>query len=121
MRLFGPADLGWQDRKGARWGARAARRRPSLAVLLPSHSETRDSVEARDSVDAGPLDRQEYLSVVPRDSAAAGESYDKTSVVSNISRSADRRVELNNMMDTIQTESVLFKTESLLHMSPIGS
>eukprot|EP00959_Pyramimonas_sp_CCMP1952_P050695 1059472-Pyramimonas_sp.AAC.1 len=49
------------------------------------------SAETRDSVDAGPLDTQEDLSVVPRDSVAAGERYDKTDIVSNISRSADGR------------------------------
>eukprot|EP00959_Pyramimonas_sp_CCMP1952_P373767 7827738-Pyramimonas_sp.AAC.1 len=33
------------------------------------------SAETRDSVDAGPLDTKENLSVVPRDLVAAGESY----------------------------------------------
>eukprot|EP00959_Pyramimonas_sp_CCMP1952_P438746 9185673-Pyramimonas_sp.AAC.1 len=49
------------------------------------------SAETRDSVDAGPLDAREDLSAAPRGSVAAGKSYDKTDIVSTISRSADRR------------------------------
>eukprot|EP00959_Pyramimonas_sp_CCMP1952_P435688 9123685-Pyramimonas_sp.AAC.1 len=67
-------------------------------ILIPlssyPDSQRKDglSAETRDSVDAGPLDTKEDLPVVLRDSVAAGESYDKTNIVPNISRSADGRV-----------------------------
>eukprot|EP00959_Pyramimonas_sp_CCMP1952_P126380 2643282-Pyramimonas_sp.AAC.1 len=63
--------------------------------LLSSYPDSQRNdwlpAETRDSVDAGPLEIKEDLQVVPRDSVVAGESYDKTNIVSNISRSADWR------------------------------
>eukprot|EP00959_Pyramimonas_sp_CCMP1952_P208824 4367894-Pyramimonas_sp.AAC.1 len=58
------------------------------------------STETRDSVDAGPSDTKGNLQVVPRDSVAAGECYDKTNIVPNISRSADWRVEQHDGHET---------------------
>eukprot|EP00959_Pyramimonas_sp_CCMP1952_P114878 2401659-Pyramimonas_sp.AAC.1 len=66
-------------------------------ILIPlssyPESQRKDwlSAEARDSVDAGPSSTEEDSSAVPRDSVAAGKSYDKTDIVSNVSRGADRR------------------------------
>eukprot|EP00959_Pyramimonas_sp_CCMP1952_P278726 5827765-Pyramimonas_sp.AAC.1 len=58
------------------------------------------SAETRDSVDAGPSYTKGDIQVVPRDSVAAGERYDKTNIVSNISRSAEWRVEQNEGHET---------------------
>eukprot|EP00959_Pyramimonas_sp_CCMP1952_P140891 2948866-Pyramimonas_sp.AAC.1 len=50
-------------------------------ILIPlssypdSQREDWLSAETRDTVDAGPLDTKEDLSVAPRNSVAAGESY----------------------------------------------